>query len=57
MDILDVVEEVKDLLSKFNRLDKEELKRLRLLSRNLSCDIDDLLYDMSREEVLKEGKS
>jgi len=55
MDVFEVVKEVKELLNKFPNFNKEEMKKLRLLTRNLSCDlfpfpIDNFLYDMEIQE-------
>lgn len=48
MDVFDTVKELKILLDKFPKLNKEETEQLRVLSNNLSADASDALYDWGK---------
>lgn len=48
MDIFEIVEELKILLNKFPKLNKEETEKLRVLSNNLSVEASDTLYDWDK---------
>ena len=50
MDILDIVRELKKLLEKFStsRVNKTEIEQMRVLSKNLSMEMSDILYDWGK---------
>ena len=48
MDIEQVFKRVNELTGKFPNLTKEDFKELKLLTRNLSAECADILYDWGK---------
>lgn len=48
MDVFEVVEQLKELLSRFPNLDYSEMKKLKTLSNDLSVECGCALYDWGK---------
>jgi len=51
MDILDITRELRKLLEKYSkgeRMKKEEIEQMRVLSNNFSCECSHVLYDWGK---------
>lgn len=48
MELFEAFKRVNELTGKFPNLTKEELQELKILSRNLSVDCADILYDWGK---------
>ena len=48
MDIFELVEQLKELLKRFPNLDYSEMKKLKILSNDLSVECDSALYDWGK---------
>lgn len=50
MELDELFKRVNELTLKFPNLTKDEVKELRTLARNLSCECDNALYDWREEK-------